>query len=94
MTTCTRPVCGSGLGSMWRYVWMGALPTPPDGRHWRGWWPSTGLWRWTWEQVVYCRQEIGIVAERRRALARLVTKHGWRAVLTGEFPPPGMLIGR
>ncbi len=52
------------------------------------------LWRWTWEQVVYCRQMVGIEADQRRALARLVARHGWRAVLTGEFPPPGMLVGR
>ncbi len=52
------------------------------------------VWKWTWEQVVYCRQALGIEADQRRALARLVSRHGWRAVLTGEFPPPGMLVGR
>lgn len=50
-------------------------------------------WCEAWRDVAEATDPDGSEWHRRRALARLVERWGWRAVLTSEFPTPELLRG-
>ncbi len=70
---------------------------------WKKWSPRTwfedvkqaSAWVKTWELVVDAAGYPGLSeSDRREAIAELIRRHGWNAVLTGQFKPPLLAVGK
>lgn len=60
--------------------WKRMEGTPVAGAAWEAWW----VW-WLVERATDTRRS---EKERREALRDLILRTSWRAVLTGQLPPP------